>query len=1103
MSSGRSPEQDALLAAFALASHLFPATNDDGTPVASFRHVALLAERKPWSLKQWEQLTTDEYRVFARVIKKLPSSYTSVEAVRIAFRAMLGDDGEHPVDLTDGLFALPSDGTAGHVLCHLPEPPLDYASSIIRGYYTMGKRRRALEFAGPGHYTTRVAYLGKDLGRAAVGLAFPSAPDFHEAPGHDALPHIVTVPETPELSFSKKEILEVAELLSRPERKAGTKYIRRTVKKFLKKLRCPSGKVKALELMNGSFQILNAPTGSGKTVLVRVLAALMAKQDLRLGIVVPDVKATLKMKRDIGSDLDWLYQLEELPEPKTCAALMSPAKRHERALEYGALMKDTPIEQWDGKNLEDLAEVGYACAQKAYMTVQDPFPAGEENCLTLSKPGESGSYACPFIPVCDKFRPLYEATRASVIITNHMNFVEGTLRTGVVFDDDSFQNKPRGTRGASAFEAMARMCHLLVVDEVDALQLSAIKGCAKEAVLASLMKKSLLDLVDDDRRNLPPHLRELLTNPLSHARLTAENLLLWLATKQLILNPPALSKAQDDKDDAYRDNRGWRTATSRDREIINYLFPDDHDVDEPIPDELFTLLNQLMPGKDSDDDQPVELLPMPEGADWERLTDQLYDLVSPRGRHNLLPIKQAMHESIEDTVTEDTVRARLVNLITVRAILLELGQALSLLREQAQKVQDHDSAAARDILAMTYRSTVSKLYPTGMLGRDIHGYQVTGIGDDSKPTAELRESATIGDPHTFISELGRLTSLMEAGVRRPVLGLSATAFFPHASGEHVHAPVAWWMPDVKESIRANRLPVTNSEVPGGEGIQIAGLYDEHKLSALREMGQAIYEQQLRERLDWLARNDRDRARCILQVNGYKQGLYLAIGIAQAEGMTHRVCVLLRREDLAEYRNILPKGVRAIVAEELEDFHEFGDILIAPMARIARGLNIVVETRSAISDVYLCVRPVLTIEDPAWMHGSVNACGQRAARTFSGDDPCEAIEHARTASREHLVKILRSPTRFSSMHQDLQMELISSMLVELIQLAGRARRGDTDMDLFVVDQAALGTKYTTGLAEVIRLIYDAWSPEEREMMNRLYGRAIIEFLRYAEVSHSFS
>ena len=91
-------------------------------------------------------------------------------------------------------------------------------------------------------------------------------------------------------------------------------------------------------------------------------------------------------------------------------------------------------------------------------------------------------------------------------------------------------------------------------------------------------------------------------------------------------------------------------------------------------------------------------------------------------------------------------------------------------------------------------------------------------------------------------------------------------------------------------------------------------------------------------------------------------------------------------------SVLSNHIHLLV--EAEDRPSLSRGLQGLLVRIARGLNIVVETRSAISDVYLCVRPVLSIEDPAWMHGSVNACGQRAARSFSGDDPYEAIEHAR-------------------------------------------------------------------------------------------------------------
>src|SRR5690606_22146588 len=152
----------------------------------------------------------------------------------------------------------------------------------------------------------------------------------------------------------------------------------------------------------------------------------------------------------------------------------------------------------------------------------------------------------------------------------------------------------------------------------------------------------------------------------------------------------------------------------------------------------------------------------------------------------------------------------------------------------------------------------------------------------------------------------------------------------------------------------------------------------------------------------------------------------------------------------------------------------------------------------VSEIYLCVRPVLSIEDTPWMHASINAAGRNALPAGGRDTPVLAIRAAQKASQDQLRQILRSPSELSNSNPTRRNALVASMLDLLIQLAGRARRGGTDMTLHLVDEAMHDSKFSSDLATVIREIHDDWTPEQRDMMNELYGEALQSFLSYAGI-----
>lgn len=329
------------------------------------------------------------------------------------------------------------------------------------------------------------------------------------------------------------------------------------------------------------------------------------------------------------------------------------------------------------------------------------------------------------------------------------------------------------------------------------------------------------------------------------------------------------------------------------------------------------------------------------------------------------------------------------------------------------------------------------------------------------------------------------------------MGLSATAYFPQAVRENIHADVKWWMTDAApDSIRAQRHMITDAVTDSA--IKISGIPQGLKRQALITMGERLYDTEIHQELARIKNTDPDRAHAAVVVNSYEHCRYLAIGIHGAGLYTGGLCVAVppdrdRRDKLPP----LPPGVAELTPDEFESFPAKGTILVVPMARIARGLNIVIGTKSAITPVYLCTRPLALLTDPAEMYASVNAAGL-AALPDVPRDPITALEAAHRAAWERLGLIMRSAPGFAATAEELQEEIVAGMIVDMIQLAGRARRGGTDMTLHLVDYAFHEDSWQSDLANILRRIYGKWTAGQRRKMNAIYREALAAFLAYAGI-----
>lgn len=89
-----------------------------------------------------------------------------------------------------------------------------------------------------------------------------------------------------------------------------------------------------------------------------------------------------------------------------------------------------------------------------------------------------------------------------------------------------------------------------------------------------------------------------------------------------------------------------------------------------------------------------------------------------------------------------------------------------------------------------------------------------------------------------------------------------------------------------------------------------------------------------------------------------------------------------------------------------------------------------------------------------MYATINAFGT-AAGTVSAD-PAGMLASQRTAAVRQRELLLRTAPRFSRMPKFLKTEVLAGILVELIRLAGRARRSSTPVELYLVGNADGGS-----------------------------------------------
>ncbi len=1089
----------AVYAALALAAHYFPrSVGEEGRAAAPFAQAAFLLSGKYRAWDRWAGLPHEEKQRITQVFAIAPADLADGRTFAVAARSLLAqastDETDSPAPLAPFELAGQNPFSADAAFPRVGGDLLGYVDRQTARFRRPTARPKPAGFAGPGIWSTGEIFV-KDTGQVHGRVTIPTYPQFTEPLGHDRLPHVSTAPYLVDLRIPTADLLDLAERIDQrlPQDKRHLHLVLSQLFDVLQTSDTVSP-AEALVMVAGGLEIFSAPTGTGKSVLVRVMASWFALRGLRVAIVLPDIKACLAMTWNVSGDLAHLHEQKILDQPASCAHLMSPRSMHTRALKHASLLteeSDAPGE-WGERAERDVDPLAYGCALTTFMEATGDYPPGREPCLSLRRQGV-GTAACPWIPTCGKFAPVYAACAANVVFMNHYVFTTGNLRIGVNLDG-------RPVRSMTAAEFALRTCHAVLVDEVDQFQSRAIDTCASEVVLHSRRHWSAAPQeIDTDAKRLRIDDEHSLLPSVSHVRLMAEFLLLAICRNALSLHTTEDDRAQQRIPD--QTSTRWHLARGRDRTLIGLLWPN-VSLTAGIPEELFGHLNAMRPARFQRPDPLASPAALAGPPDWDQLRHTLATLVTPRGEHLLDEVKLELHNLLEDTVKDPYLRTQAINLLVTRTVMAELDEAMSLLRQETHHYRSAGLRSAQRILDTLRTNAISSTFPHGMLGRAITGYRVTGL-DDKEKNAELAAQTLSGDPHTFTAELGGIVSLVQAGVERPVMGLSATAYFPQAVREHLYAPVRWWMTDAQvNSIRArrHRIDYGDGHPLFGEPIKVSGNHPSRKKDALIELGTNLYDQYIHPELERTARKDPDRAHVLVVANSYDQCASLARGISQSGKYRQGLCVAVRAEDRHSAHPELPRTNIAtrLTSEQFEDFPQYGNVLVVPLNTIARGLNIVIGTRSAVRSVYLCVRPLALLGEPAEMYASINAAGLRALPAGGSPDPSAALTDARAAAWERLSLLLRSAPQFTAMHKPLQEEIVAGVIVDLIQLAGRARRGGTDAVLHLVDYSFHDETWSSDLETILRRIYSQWSPGTRQQMNDLYNEAFKAFLDYAGI-----
>lgn len=809
----------------------------------------------------------------------------------------------------------------------------------------------------------------------------------------------------------------------------------------------------------GPTQIFGAPTGVGKSVLAHLLALDHASRGIPVVMVEPDIKTTLRNARRLEGDArDLGLRLSIVP----VASLDGLSKTLIDIMQHPPA--DDPEGAWT------LERLGYFCRLSAYAN-KEPHAFGSEPCTRLHQiDGKKPiPVTCPFAADCPKLDTHRNAAAADIVLINHQALLAGRVRLPMQVGECISPQM-------SMMELVLRRGGLILIDEIDQLQMGAIdKGTGSLKLSSSRGLSPLHELLDDfERRRAeadpPPEFQ-------AHQLRRHIILMRWLPEELCDgINARWLHWPNKDRMRLSRAKDGWLAAR---------LFGDAKDA-SPRLDAIFR--DQIIGnGIEEELRKAVER--------WRK--DQLD---SADGTEQL---KQALMEVLErwpgplngkrKGANVQRSRHEVASAIALRAVLGRLEESLNFLRPQLAFLDELELRNASQVRNALLGYTTWRPSPLGPLGYRAMGFSFPRHGEQP---GDLHVQSLAGDPHGLVRGLGDEVALALAGCARPVLGFSATARFPGSPKADVLAPLLLARADAQIGVSVEGVTITDPE-NDGKPIRVSGVSDSAKRrKQATQLGRLLPDQFLRGHLASLARNGEtaSRARVLLATGSYIEAKAVATGLIQAarnENERRGIRYLSRRRDESDEHALLPR--------EIESFGQTNaNILVAPLSVVSRGHNILAPgtDHSAIGSIFVLVRPVPPAEEASRALSHLSYAARRTA--IDASRPGDALDDERRAATRRLRSIHEHAGPFSRLPAELRHEVLCDVLVELAQLAGRARRGDTDVRLYLVDAAFHDEEM--GWRQLLAQTFERWKVAgELQELLRLHGAFLYALARFAGVA----
>ena len=802
---------------------------------------------------------------------------------------------------------------------------------------------------------------------------------------------------------------------------------------------------------NGEMKMVVAPTASGKSILSRLFAMDVAHGGIPTAIVVSDIQEVIDTAQAIeghARDLGW--------EGLAVAPLFSPRSLFDKtadALQHG---DESVLNEEGDRESFVLDRLGYSCFLHAYAEDPDRIPdPGEEPCFRLREEGTTAFRSCPVGGACGRPALQRNALGADVVVVNHHSLLSGQCHYPVELPDQP----ERGPQELSIKELLLHRCGLVLVDEADSFQEVAVDMKVSSVSLYEA-DTAPTTIVEAQQAALQDGMTDL-ARPLAFAQLMAREIVTLI----------------NDGDLDWPRWQSMRWSGQEDAWLVERLYGVEPTEDDN--DQAYRRLEGLLGGEGRTGqtlhEQNVRAVLQP-------ITTWSLKEPSESARDHLLQLHEALETwswpGEEPPVDE---RGQIERTLFLRAALGEIEGAFQQIQDRVARLLSTEREVGRTLYNALQRFRAVSPSPSGLLQRRSYGFYLQKSDGNVR---HLKIQGFAGDPHGEVRELGGLTAQGVCGYERAVVGLSASGHF--AGSPLFDCEGTNWLvePDRGRQIHFHRTEAYKNE-PDRPSHRISGIAMRSERKAETKSAAETLAPDLRRHVDELKRDEDTSAEQVLAVTGsYDEARWVTRGFRSSGA--------LETERDPGFRTVLsdddptdePWRFRR---HDIEQFPETeAGVLVAPLKVVARRHNIVdAGGHSALGAIYLMVRPVPPAGDVTSLLAYTNYGVAQASAVNGVKERLDDVRR-RAEARRHAFQA--NATYLSRMKPEVRHHLMANLLVELLQLAGRARRGGTHADVHLVDGAFWTGQLTW--PDIVAELLDWWRREgEYQQMKDLHGSLV--------------